>query len=74
LINLSLPLLLTALLIGFSVSLFQAVSAIQEQTLSSVPKMIGVFAIIMLIGPWMLNSVLDLFRYIKTNIPVFLIR
>jgi len=71
---LSLPLLLTALLVGFTISLFQAVSSIQEQTLSAVPKMIAVFSVIILLGPWYLNSMLQFITYIFSNINVFMIR
>jgi flagellar biosynthetic protein FliQ len=66
--------LLTALLIGFSVSLFQAVSSVQEQTLSAVPKMIGVFAVMVMLGPWYLNRLLEFINYVFTNIPTFMIR
>lgn len=74
LIMLSLPLLLTALFIGFTISLFQAVTSIQEQTLSAVPKMIGVFVVIVLLGPWYLNNMLQFITYVFSNIPVFMIR
>ncbi len=74
LIMLSLPLLLTALLVGFTISLFQAVTSIQEQTLSAVPKMISVFLVIVLLGPWYLNNMLGFLKYVFSNIPVFMIR
>lgn len=70
----SLPLLGTALIVGFVVSLFQAVSSVQEQTLSSVPKMVAVFSIIVAIAPWLLNNMLSFTTYIFTNIPIFMIR
>jgi len=74
LINLSLPLLLSALVIGLTVSLLQATSSIQEQTLSFVPKMITVFSVALLIGPSMLAKMLTFFKYVITNIPDFLIK
>lgn len=74
LITLSLPLLLTALLVGFCISLFQAVSSVQEQTLSAVPKMIAVFSVMILLGPWYLTTMLEFLKYIFTNINVFMIR
>ncbi len=43
-----------SLAIGFSVSMFQAVTQLQEQTLSYVPKLIGVFLTIAILGPWMI--------------------
>lgn len=54
-IKASLPLLLTGLLIGLVVSIFQTATSIQEQTLSFVPKIIGVFLAIILFGPWIIN-------------------
>ena len=50
------PPLLVSLVIGLIVSIFQTVTSIQEQTLTFVPKMVGMFLILMLIGDWMLNS------------------
>ena len=46
------PLLLTALLIGLLVSLFQAATQINEMTLSFIPKILGVFAVLIVAGPW----------------------
>lgn len=50
------PLLLVSLVIGLIVSIFQTVTSIQEQTLTFVPKMVGMFLGLMLIGHWMLNN------------------
>src|SRR4051794_40435855 len=50
------PVLLTALLIGFAISLFQSVTQIQEATLSFVPKAVGVGAAILFSGNWMLHE------------------
>ena len=55
-IRMSLPVLLTSMIIGLVVSIFQTVTSIQEQTLTFVPKVIGVFTMIMLIGNWMLTE------------------
>lgn len=55
-IKMSLPVLLTSMVIGLVVSIFQTVTSIQEQTLTFVPKVIGVFLMIMLIGNWMLTE------------------
>lgn len=54
-IKASLPLLLTGLVIGLIVSIFQTATSIQEQTLAFVPKIIGVFLAIILFGPWIIN-------------------
>ncbi len=55
-IRMSLPVLLTSMIIGLVVSIFQTVTSIQEQTLTFVPKVIGVFVMIMLLGNWMLTE------------------
>ena len=55
-IRMSLPILLTSMIIGLVVSIFQTVTSIQEQTLTFVPKVIGVFVMIMLMGNWMLTE------------------
>ncbi|WP_054738638.1 flagellar biosynthesis protein FliQ [Cellulosilyticum ruminicola] len=54
-IKASLPLLLTGLVIGLVISIFQTATSIQEQTLSFVPKIIGVFVASILFGPWIIN-------------------
>lgn len=50
------PLLLTSLVIGLIISIFQTVTSIQEQTLTFVPKILAVFAMMLLVGSWMLNN------------------
>ena len=55
-IRMALPILLTSMVIGLIVSIFQTVTSIQEQTLTFVPKVLGVFTMIMLLGNWMLTE------------------
>ncbi|MGN0472016.1 MAG: flagellar biosynthesis protein FliQ [Lachnospiraceae bacterium] len=55
-IKLAAPLLLVSLIIGLIVSIFQTVTSIQEQTLTFVPKILGVFLALMLLGHWILNN------------------
>ena len=55
-IRMSLPMLLTSMIIGLIISIFQTVTSIQEQTLAFVPKVIGVFLMIMIFGNWMLTE------------------
>jgi flagellar biosynthetic protein FliQ len=55
-IRMSLPILLTSMVIGLIVSIFQTVTSIQEQTLTFVPKVLGVFTMIMILGNWMLTE------------------
>lgn len=58
-IKTSAPILLISLIIGLVISIFQTVTSIQEQTLTFVPKIIGVFVAIMLLGHWMLNGMTE---------------
>ena len=50
------PLLLTSLVVGLIISIFQTVTSIQEQTLTFVQKVLAVFAVMLLVGAWMLNN------------------
>ncbi len=58
-LKISLPLLLISLVIGLLISIFQTVTSIQEQTLTFVPKIIGVFLGLVLLGGWMLQNMSD---------------
>ena len=64
------PMLLVALGIGLIVSIFQAATQINETTLSFIPKLIGIFAALVIAGPWMLTVMLDYMREMFTNIPL----
>ncbi|MFA6062176.1 MAG: flagellar biosynthesis protein FliQ [Gallionella sp.] len=66
---LSAPLLLSALVIGLIVSIFQAATQINEQTLSFIPKLVGVFLVLVLAGPWMMTMMVDFIRRLFGNIP-----
>ena len=63
------PLLLVALVVGLLISLFQAATQINEMTLSFIPKLLAVFATLVIAGPWMLNTALDYMRNLFTSIP-----
>ena len=63
----SAPMLLTALIVGLIISIFQTVTSIQEQTLTFVPKIIAVFLIMILAGSWMLNTMLELITELWSN-------
>lgn len=52
------PPLLVSLVIGLAVSIFQTVTSIQEQTLTFVPKIVGMFLCLMVLGDWMLNQMI----------------
>ena len=67
------PILLTALAIGFAVSLFQSVTQIQEVTLSFVPKAIGVAIALLVCGNWMLHELVSFTTELYQRIPNILI-
>ncbi|HPV31480.1 MAG TPA: flagellar biosynthesis protein FliQ [Methylotenera sp.] len=63
------PILLTVLIIGLVVSIFQAATQINEQTLSYIPKLVGVFVALIFTGPWMLTTMVDYMHRVFTSIP-----
>jgi flagellar biosynthesis protein FliQ len=63
------PLLLVALVIGLIVSVFQAVTQIQEQSLSLIPKIVGVAVVVVVLGPWMLGQLVSYTTDLYTAIP-----
>lgn len=66
---LSAPMLLTALVIGLIISIFQAATQINEQTLSFIPKLVGMLMVLILAGPWMLQMMVDYIRRLFESIP-----
>jgi len=66
------PLLLTALLVGLLISLFQAATQINEMTLSFIPKILAVFTVLVLAGPWMIKLIVDFTRELFSNIPLMI--
>ncbi|ACU36270.1 MULTISPECIES: flagellar biosynthesis protein FliQ [Actinosynnema] len=67
--KLAAPVLLTALLIGFTISLFQSVTQIQEVTLSFVPKAAGVCVALLLSGSWMVHEIITFTTDLFGRIP-----
>jgi flagellar biosynthetic protein FliQ len=65
----SAPLLLAALATGLVVSIFQAATQINEMTLSFIPKLLAMFAVMILAGPWMLGVMLDYMQRLYAGIP-----
>lgn len=65
------PILILALAVGLIISIFQAVTQIQEQTLVFVPKMIAVFIGLLVFGPWMLRQLLNFTENIFGNLSQF---
>ena len=65
----ALPLLLTGMAVGLSVSLFQAVTSLQEQTLTFVPKALAVSTLLFFIMPWIVRTLMDYTKNIFDKIP-----
>jgi flagellar biosynthetic protein FliQ len=65
---LSAPLLLTALVVGLAISILQAATQVNEMTLSFIPKLLALFAALVLAGPWMLGLMSDYMSRIFGNI------
>jgi flagellar biosynthetic protein FliQ len=58
-VTLAAPVLLTAMIVGLLISIFQSVTSIQEQTLTFVPKALSIVALLVLLMPWMLRSLIE---------------
>ena len=71
-IKVSAPVLLISLAVGLLISIFQTVTSIQEQTLTFVPKIISIFLAIMLLGHWMLNSMIDYMVRLWTDFTMYI--
>jgi len=69
---LSMPMLLVALVVGVAISLFQAVTQIQEMTLTFVPKIIAVFLIMVLSASWLIEKMVSYTQQIFASIPSLL--
>ncbi|HEX8101135.1 MAG TPA: flagellar biosynthesis protein FliQ [Solirubrobacteraceae bacterium] len=63
------PILIVGLVIGLLISVFQAVTQIQEQTLSFIPKIVGLAVVIIVAGPWMLGQMLTYTEELWGSIP-----
>ncbi|SDN38125.1 flagellar biosynthesis protein FliQ [Vreelandella arcis] len=63
------PMLLAALFTGLIISLFQAATQINEMTLTFIPKILAVFAVLVLAGPWLIGIITDFTHRLFTNIP-----
>ena len=63
------PMMLVGLVVGLIVSIFQAVTSIQEQSLSFIPKIVALAAILVILGPWMLDQLVTYAQNLFTSIP-----
>ena len=70
--KLSAPILVTSLVVGFTISLFQSMTQIQEVTLSFVPKVIGVGIALLICGNWMLHTMISFTQQLFESIPSLL--
>jgi flagellar biosynthetic protein FliQ len=68
-LKLSLPLLGVGLVVGVIISIVQAVTQVQEQTLSFIPKVLAMAAVLVIAGPWMLNQLLSYTADLWSSIP-----
>jgi flagellar biosynthetic protein FliQ len=71
-LKLSAPILVTALVVGFAISLFQSMTQIQEFTLAFVPKLLGVGAGLLLSGNWMLHTLVTFTEDLFARVPLLL--
>lgn len=63
------PALLSALVVGLIVSVFQAATQLNEATLQFVPKLVVMFLVLILVGPWMLQYMMDYIQRLFESIP-----
>ncbi|MNT70656.1 Flagellar biosynthetic protein FliQ [compost metagenome] len=68
------PILIISLVVGFVVALLQTITSIQEQTLSFVPKALAVFGGLILLGPWLLSTMVGFLTSLWSSIPGMLAR
>lgn len=71
-LKLSAPILLTSLVIGFTISLFQSMTQIQEFTLAFVPKLVGVGVALLISGNWMLHTLVAFTNDLFESLPSML--
>ncbi|WP_334134685.1 flagellar biosynthesis protein FliQ [Tepidimonas sp.] len=69
LLAVSAPVLGAVLVVGLIISLFQALTQINEATLSFVPKLIAAIAVLLLVGPWMLTTLVEYIRRVLLALP-----
>jgi flagellar biosynthetic protein FliQ len=68
----SLPMLGVGLLVGLAVSIFQAATQIQEQTLAFIPKIVSMFLALLLAFPWIMDQLINFTRNVFMNIPNYI--
>ncbi|HEY2600491.1 MAG TPA: flagellar biosynthesis protein FliQ [Thermoleophilaceae bacterium] len=68
-VKVALPILLAGLVVGLLVSIFQAITQIQEMTLTFIPKILATIVVIIVAGPWMLNQIIGYTTQLWQGIP-----
>lgn len=63
------PILLVTLLVGLIISIFQAATQVNEMTLSFIPKLLAVGITVVLLGPWLINTMVDYIQNLFSQIP-----
>ena len=70
-IKCSAPLLLVSLIVGLTISIFQTVTSIQEQTLTFVPKIISIFITLILCGGWIMENIVTFMQQLFENFSTY---
>lgn len=68
----SAPILIVSLVVGLIVSIFQTVTSIQEQTLTFVPKILAIFAALLILGHWMINNMVEFMIRLWSDFTVYI--
>ena len=68
-LKIGLPILLVSLVVGLAISIFQAITQIQEMTLTFIPKILALVVVVIVAGPWMLDQLLGYTAELWTSIP-----
>jgi len=68
----AMPMLLIGLVVGLTVSIFQAATQIQEQTLSFIPKIVSIFLALLVAFPWIMDKIINFTRDIFINFPQYI--
>ncbi len=61
-LKISAPLLLASVIVGLIISIFQAATQVNEQTMTFVPKIIAIALVLIILGPWMMSTMMDYFN------------
>lgn len=68
----SAPMLLVSLVVGLLISVFQTVTSIQEQTLTFVPKILSIFAVLLMTGHWIANNITEFTQNLWNNFAIYI--